>query len=177
MLDKKFFLRPATEVAPDLLGKLLCRKTEKGVKKYRICETECYYGEDDTACHAHKGRTPRTETLYLEGGHLYVYLCYGIHSLINVVTGPEGVPQGCLIRGVEGIAGPGRVTSALGIDREFNRMCVTIPECEGGLLWFEDDGYRPEYFTAPRIGIDYAKKEDIERHWRFEVKYGYRNRK
>ena len=98
MLDKKFFLRPATEVAPDLLGKLLCRKTEKGVKKYRICETECYYGEDDTACHAHKGRTPRTETLYLEGGHLYVYLCYGIHSLINVVTGPEGVPQGRLIR-------------------------------------------------------------------------------
>ncbi|HAZ19223.1 MAG TPA: 3-methyladenine DNA glycosylase, partial [Clostridiales bacterium] len=84
-LDKTEYLLPATELAPALLGKFLCRNIEDEIIRLRITETECYYGEIDTACHAHKGKTPRTETLYRQGGCAYVYVCYGIHSMLNVV--------------------------------------------------------------------------------------------
>ncbi len=165
MLNTTYFARPATELAPDLLGKLLCRRLPSGeVLRRRITETECYFGEEDTACHAHKGRTPRTDTLYLQGGCAYVYLCYGIHSLLNLVTGREGHPEAVLIRGVEGASGPGRVTKALGITREDNRLLL-MPESG---IWVEDDGApAPAYTALPRVGIDYAEKEDRERHWRY----------
>ena len=160
--------RPATELAPQLLGKLLCRRLPDGrVLRYRITETECYFGEEDTACHAHKGRTPRTDTLYQRGGIAYVYLCYGIHSLLNVVTGKEDHPEAVLIRGVEGISGPGRVTKALGITCADNRVPLTP---ESG-LWLEDDGAPPIDFEAtPRVGIDYAEADDRERPWRYVSK-------
>ena len=74
-------------MAPALLGKLLCRKIDNEIIKYRITETECYFGEEDTACHAHKGKTERTKVMYHEGGVAYVYLCYGLHSMFNVVSG------------------------------------------------------------------------------------------
>lgn len=162
-LGKDYFQRPATELAPDLIGKLLCRKCDTGVMKYRITETECYYGEKDTACHASKGKTQRTCVLYEQGGIAYVYLCYGIHSLFNIVTGKEGFPEAVLIRGVEGYNGPGKLTKAMQIDRELNREDLA----EGSRLWVEDDGTRPSYRAAKRVGIDYATQEYRDILWRF----------
>ena len=166
ILSKEYFLRPATELAPDLLGKILCRKIEDKIIKLRILETECYFGEEDTACHANKGRTPRTDIMYKAGGNAYIYLCYGIHSLLNITTGEEGHPEAVLIRGIEESIGPGRLTNRLSIDRSLNRMPL-IPESG---LWLEDDGTRFEYTTAPRVGIDYASEEDRAKLWRFLVK-------
>ena len=166
ILDQEFFTRPATQLAPLLLGKWLCRRRGDEVLRRRITETECYFGEEDTACHAHKGRTPRTDTLYQKGGVSYVYLCYGIHSLLNVVTGAENHPEAVLIRGIEGASGPGRVTKALGITCADNRLPLT---CESG-IWLEDDGTpTPAFASLPRVGIDYAAKEDRERPWRYLV--------
>ncbi len=180
-MGKEYFLKPATELAPDLLGKLLCRSVNGEVFRFRITETECYYGEEDSACHAHKGKTPRTEVMYAEGGRAYVYLCYGIHYLLNLTTGPEGHPEAVLIRGVEGAAGPGRVTKRLFVDKTLNG-CLLEPENE---LWVEDDeskgeknsehdeakGKRkPDYEALPRVGIDYAQPRDRDRLWRFAVR-------
>ena len=162
-LKKEIYAMRAYELAPYLLGKILCRRTTDGVRRARICETECYFGEDDTACHAHKGRTPRTKTLYEEGGIAYVYLCYGIHSLLNVVSGEKDFPEAVLIRGVEGAQGPGRVTKLLQIDREQNGVSFT----DSDEIWIEDDGFSASYRTDKRVGIDYADKEDREKQWRF----------
>ena len=167
ILDAAYFAASATLLAPALLGKLICcRQADGTILRARITETECYYGEQDTACHASRGRTPRTDTLYLAGGAAYVYLCYGIHQLFNVVTGPEGHPEAVLLRGVEGASGPGRATKYLGITREHNRLPLTP---ENG-LWLEDDGASPEYTTAPRVGIGYASQEDQARLWRYIIK-------
>lgn len=89
-LTYEFFHRPCLEVAQDLVGKVLVRRTEQGELRLRISETEAYCGESDTACHAHKGRTKRTEVMYAEAGTLYIYLCYGIRWLMNIVTGERG---------------------------------------------------------------------------------------
>lgn len=164
-LDKTYFARPSTELAPDLIGKLLCRRLGGEVIKLRITETECYFGEEDTACHAHKGRTSRTEMLYREGGCAYVYLCYGIHSLFNVITGEKDHPEGVLIRGVEGHCGPGRLTKALNITRELNGEDLT----ESDELWLEDDGYKCRHTAHKRIGIDYATEEYREILWNFKA--------
>lgn len=162
-LQQDYFLRPATELAPDLLGKLLCRQLGQEIIKYRITETECYFSEEDTACHASKGRTPRTQVLYEKGGTAYVYLCYGIHNLFNVVTGEVDFPQAVLIRGVEGYDGPGKLTKAMHIDRSLNGIDLTVSP----KLWLEDDGYRSKYRTGKRVGIDYATPEYRDKEWRF----------
>lgn len=163
-VEKNFFLRSATELAPSMVGLLLCRRFEDGtVVKARITETECYFGEEDTACHAHKGRTPRTDVMYLEGGRAYVYLCYGIHELLNVTTGTDGHPEAVLIRGVEGASGPGRVTKLFKIDRSFNRLQLT----EENGLWLEDDGFFANTVSDKRVGIAYADEKDREKPWRF----------
>lgn len=163
ILERDYFTKPATVLAPDLIGKILCRKTQNGVIRARITETECYFGEEDTACHAHKGKTERTKTMYEEGGVTYVYLCYGIHSLLNIVTGPKNHPEAVLIRGVEGAVGPGRATKYMQITTADN----SLPLCEKSGIWIEDDGTTPDYTALPRVGIDYASKEDKERPWRF----------
>lgn len=167
ILGKDYFAADAKTLAPDLIGKLLCRRAENGIIKARITETECYFGEDDTACHAHKGKTERTKVMYEAGGITYVYLCYGIHSLINIVTGCEGHPEAVLIRGVEGANGPGKATKMLGISLSDNALPLT--EQRG--IWIEDDGTRPPKIErTSRIGIDYASKRDRERKWRFIAK-------
>ena len=164
MVVKDLLKKSATEVAPRLVGMLLCRRLADGsVIKARITETECYYGEEDTACHAHKGRTARTDVMYLEGGRAYVYLCYGIHDLLNVTTGPDGHPEAVLIRGVEGAAGPGRVTKYMSVDRSFNR--IELGEENG--LWIEEDGYEPIIIKDSRVGIGYADESDRKKLWRF----------
>lgn len=167
-LGRRYFEKPATEIAPDLIGKLLCRRTPEGVMKLRIMETECYYSEEDTACHASKGKTDRTRVLYEKGGIAYVYLCYGMHSLFNVVTGKEGFPEAVLIRGVEGYNGPGKLTKALQIDRSLNEADMTVSK----ELWIEDDGMRPSYTAAKRVGIDYATEEYRNILWRYLIDDG-----
>ena len=157
-LPAAVFLQDAVHVAPRLLG---CRLLVDG-RELTITETEAYCGESDTACHAHHGRTKRTEMLYRRGGHVYVYLCYGIHSLLNIITGPEDDPQGVLIRCCEGAEGPGKLTRALGIDLSFNGLDILTTEridlCKGPSC---------AYDMAPRVGIGYASREDQLRPWRF----------
>ncbi len=162
-LTKEFYKKTALELAPLLLGKLICRNVDGKIIKLEITETESYFGEDDTACHAHKGKTKRTEVLYKEGGIAYVYLCYGIHNLFNVVTGEEGFPQAVLVRGVEGFSGPGRLTKALNIDRTLNGEDLIT----SNNIWLEDCGNVVNYKTDKRVGIDYASEEYKNKLWRF----------
>ncbi len=164
VLPLPFFNRPTVEVARDLLGKFLVRRLPDGTEQaYRITETEAYDGPLDLACHASKGRTPRTEVMYGEAGHFYVYFCYGIHWLLNIVTGPKEFPSAVLIRGVKGISGPARVTKALQLDRSFYGKAATP---DSG-LWFEDRGEKVDQILAtPRIGVDYAG-EWAKKEWRF----------
>lgn len=142
-------------------------RTIKGVEtRVAITEVEAYDGEHDLACHARRGRTARTDVLYGSGGVWYVYLCYGIHEMLNLVTGPEGSPAAILIRGVEGTAGPGRVTRVLSIDRRLNRT----PALPASGLHLEDDGIVPrrgEVRRGPRVGVDYAGPIWAAKPWRF----------
>ena len=157
-LPADFFLQDALEVAPRLLG---CRLVV-AEKELVITETEAYMGEADTACHAHHGCTKRTEMLYRRGGHVYVYLCYGIHSLLNIITGREDDPQGVLIRCCEGAAGPGRLTKELGVDLSFNGLDILTTD-----RIHLRKGPKCPFETAPRVGIGYASAEDQMRLWRF----------
>ena len=148
-LERDFFARDVLEVAPDLLGKLVVHRTEHGSLRLRLTETEAYRGEQDTACHAHRGRTRRTETLYGPPGTLYVYLCYGIHWMLNLVTGREGQPQAALVRACLTAEGPGKLTKALQITGTLNGQdAVSSPE-----LKLEDDGLRCRVAGAQRVGI------------------------
>ena len=157
--------KPAPEAARELIGKILVRRLPDGnIIRIRITETEAYFGESDTACHACHGRTKRTEVLYHPAGTIYVYLCYGIHWMLNLVTGPADDHQAVLIRGVEGVSGPGRVTKYLAIDKTLNDQML------GDELSLEDDGFCPEVAASPRIGIGYASAEDQARLWRFTAK-------
>ena len=165
--DPKIFIRPAMELAPYLAGKLLCRDMDGRVERLRITETEAYLGEFDTAAHARHGRTARTEPLYQAGGTLYVYLCYGIHSLLNIITGPENEPQGVLIRCCEGAEGPGKLTKVLGIDLSYNGLDILVTDRIS--LW---KGPECAFEIAPRVGIGYASREDQLRPWRFIRKGG-----
>lgn len=162
-VNSELYKLNAVELAPRLLGMRLCRQIENEIIKLRITETEAYFGEDDTACHAHKGKTDRTKILYEQGGLAYVYLCYGIHNLLNVVTGEKDFPQAVLIRGVERFDGPGKLTKALNIDRSLNgENLITSTR-----LWIEDDGCTFKFRTAKRVGIDYATPEYRNKLWRF----------
>ena len=154
-------------LARGLLGRVLVATGVDGVvRRGRICEVEAYHGEADLACHASKGRTTRTETMYAAGGVWYVYLCYGVHEMLNLVTGPAGRPSAILIRGLEGIEGPGRLTRAFGIDRRFNAR----PASPDTGLWIEDDGFRVPrgaIIATPRIGVAYAGPVWAVKPWRF----------
>ncbi|MBP8257609.1 MAG: DNA-3-methyladenine glycosylase [Opitutaceae bacterium] len=164
---KEIRSKKTVDLAHWLVGKLLVRRIcRRKAKRFRITETEAYDSERDLACHASRGRTPRSEVLYSAGGVWYVYLCYGIHEMLNLVAGPAEWPAAVLIRGVEGISGPGRVTRALEIDRSLNRA-EALPASG---LWLEDDGWVPprsEVMCTPRIGIDYAGPVWAAKPWRF----------
>ena len=158
-LTYDFFHRHALEVAPDLVGKLLIHNGTA----LRISETEAYCGESDTACHAHKGRTKRTEVLYKDAGTIYIYLCYGMHWLMNVITGDTDDPQGVLIRACVDAEGPGKLTKKLGITGEQNRGSIVTSDT----LWIADDGFQCSVRTDKRVGIGYASQEDQNKPWRF----------
>lgn len=160
-LTYDFYHRPCLEVARDLVGKVLVF----GGQRLRISETEAYCGEEDTACHASRGRTKRTEVLYQDAGTVYVYLCYGVHWLLNLVTGEEGHPEAVLIRACVDAPGPGRLTKALGITGALNRTSAV-----DGPLWVEDDGFVCQIQCRKRVGIGYASQEDQDRLWRFQMR-------
>lgn len=163
-LSVDFFIRDVLEVAPDLLGKVLVRKFNNGsVKRYTITEVEAYRGEQDLACHASKGRTSRTEIMYHKGGHIYVYLIYGMYWMLNFVTGEKENPQAVLIRGIEGFNGPGKLTKALEIDKTFYGDNLITSE----KLWIEDAPVIDRYKTTSRIGIDYSGNIWKNKPWRF----------
>ena len=160
-LQYDFFHRPCLEVARDLVGKVLVCNGQR----LRISETEAYCGESATACQASKGRTKRTEVLYMDAGTIYIYLCYGIHWLLNIVTGEPEQPEAVLIRACVEANGPGKLTKALGITGALNRGSVLTSD----ELWIEDDGFRCEIETDRRVGIGYASQEDQDRLWRFKI--------
>lgn len=162
-LGPDFFQQSALDMAPQLLGKQLVRRFDpKTIRSYMITETEAYMGEEDLACHASKGRTTRTEIMYARGGFVYVYLIYGVYWMLNVVSGGNEQPQAVLIRGLETINGPGRLTKQLLIDQTFyGEDLLSSPR-----IWIEDSELKPEFLRTPRIGIDYAGKWK-DRPWRF----------
>ncbi|MDR0850615.1 MAG: DNA-3-methyladenine glycosylase [Christensenellaceae bacterium] len=169
IVDRIFFEVPAEQLSMRLLGKFLCRKFKDGsVLRRRITETEAYGGFDtpDTACHAYKGKTARNAPLFGSGGTLYVFLCYGIFNLLNIISGSENDPQGVLIRGVEGSAGPGRVGRLFEICRSLSGKDII----DNDEIWLEDDGFCPEasqIICSKRIGIEYASDIDKKRLARF----------
>jgi DNA-3-methyladenine glycosylase len=161
--------RDTVAIARGLLGCRLVVRGEKGRCALRITEVEAYDGPEDRASHASRGQTPRNAVMFGPAGRWYVYLCYGVHEMLNLVTGPEGHPAAVLIRGVEGHDGPGKLTRALGIDRRFNLR----PATRATGLWIEagDRAVAPEEILAtPRIGVDYAGPEWAAKPWRFVLR-------
>lgn len=156
MLARSFYDRPSSDVAVDLLGCWLVRRSARGLVQAQIVETEAYLGEDDPASHARRGPTPRNLPMYGPPGFAYVYFIYGMHHCLNVVTSPEGAPAAVLIRGAvgEGAArmdGPGRLCRALDVDLSFNRLDL----CSGDRLWLEQ-GNPPDptdVLVGPRVGV------------------------
>jgi len=186
IINQNFYAQPTLTVARELLGQRLVREVDGQRLSAQIVETEAYIGPTDTACHASKGRTPRTEVMFGPPGRAYVYLVYGMHSMLNLVTEAENFPAAVLIRAavpVEGIDmmrvnrhlenpkpekftnGPGKLCQALAIDRTLNNWDVTL----GQILWIERDASIPDdlIVTGPRIGIDYAEPKDRAAPWRF----------
>ncbi len=163
-LEGEFYTRDVLEVAPALIGKALVRVFPGGeIRKYLITEVEAYRGEEDLACHAAIGRTARTKIMYNRGGCLYVYLIYGMYWMLNIVSSVENIPQAVLIRGVQGINGPGKLTRQLQIDKSFYGESLV----DSQRIWVEDTGGNVDYYTTPRINIDYAGEEWVGKMWRF----------
>lgn len=180
LIPQTFFLRPVERVARELLGQHLCH----GEVRLRITEVEAYGGPEDSASHARHGRTPRNAPMWEAGGRAYIYFCYGMHHMLNVVTGPAGAASAVLIRaceplegvecirsrrgGLEGpalLAGPGRVAQALGLDRSFNDQCLF--EAGGLELWFGSGA--GQILRGARVGVDYAELKDRVAPLRFAL--------
>lgn len=166
-LNYDFFNRDVLKVAPELVGKTLVHVVDGEERRLMITETEAYKGTDDTACHAHKGKTERTRILWEKAGTVYVYICYGIHFLMNIVTGDEGDPQAVLIRACEGkYNGPGKLTKHLGINMDANWQSIVNSDT----IWIEDTGIKAKIRRDKRVGIGYARQKDIDRPWRYIMK-------
>jgi DNA-3-methyladenine glycosylase len=174
-LPHSFYDRSTLTVARELLGKVLVLDEGGHRRSGRIVETEAYVGERDLACHASKGRTPRTEVLFGPPGISYVYLIYGMYSCFNAVTRGEGLASAVLVRGLEPVEGldphaatdgPGKLCRAMGITREHNRLDLT-----GDRLFIEDAPLVPrgKIERGPRIGVDYAG-EWADKPYRFWIK-------
>ncbi len=158
MLPADFFNQDTVTVAKKLLGKFLVRSINGKEVAAMITETEAYDGLQDLASHASRGMTPRTEIMFGHPGNFYVYLIYGIHEMLNVVTREHSYPAAVLIRGIltednTHLDGPGKVTKFLAIDRSLN----TKPASKATGLWVEDRGViPPKIHKLPRIGVAYA---------------------
>ena len=170
-LTQSFFKRPAIIVAEDLIGCYLVHRTKNGIQKYMITETEAYTGPEDLACHAARGRrTKRTEVLFGEPGHIYIYFTYGIHWLLNFVADKKDHPAGVLIRGVEGVVGPARLTKKLGLNGSLHGKPAT-PKTG---LWVEKGvKINSKYIKkTARVGVDYAGPIWSKKKYRFVLVRG-----
>jgi len=186
-LPESFYIREdVIQLSKELLGKVLVTHIDGIITSGMITETEAYHAPEDKASHAYNNRrTPRTEVFYNTGGIGYVYLCYGIHNLFNVVTNKQDIPHAILIRAVEPLegidhmmqrrkkvkldktltAGPGALSQALGINKIHNKISLL-----GETVWIEDRSIKVESIIATtRVGIDYAE-EYIDKPWRFYIK-------
>ncbi len=164
---RDFYRQDVLEVAPALLGQQLVRILPDGTSSaYLITETEAYRGEEDRACHASKGRTLRNGVMFGDGGHLYMYLIYGMYWMMNVVTEKEGIPQAVLFRGLREAGGPGRLTRLIGVDKTYYAEDLVTSD----RIWIEPTGRKPAYIAAPRVGIDYAGDPWKDLPWRFLMK-------
>ena len=173
-IPNEFFNRPVLEICPELLGHYLVVRLDDEEVRVEITEIEAYDGPTDLACHASKGRTARTEVLYGSAGTWYVYLSYGVHWLLNIVTGSVGFPAAILIRGAGNWKGPGILTRNLQIDKRFNEQSAN--SSIGLLLEFRNDRSNDyAYETSARIGVEYAG-EWATKPYRF-FKKGYSRRK
>ncbi len=165
ILPRKFYLRPTLQVAQDLLGKYLVYKS----KSAKIIEVEAYIGQNDLACHASHGKTKRNQAMFLEGGHIYIYLIYGIYHCLNIVTGKKDNPEAVLIRalGKEGCDGPGKLCRKFSLNKNHNGLDLTKWP-----IYIEDRGEKvppKDIGRAPRIGVDYAGKW-AKKPWRLFIK-------
>ena len=160
-----FFNQPTLTIAEQLLSCQLCRQIGDRVIAHTIVETEAYDGPDDKASHAHRGRTPRSEIMFGQAGIWYIYLCYGVHWLLNIVTGPVDYPAAVLIRGIEPVQGPGRLTKSLDINGSFNQL----PANTQTGLWIAQGPTCPktQISTTPRIGVAYAGPDWSQRPYRY----------
>ncbi|MFN3301436.1 MAG: DNA-3-methyladenine glycosylase [Patescibacteria group bacterium] len=186
-LKRKFFTRPTLIVAKDLLGKILIRKYRKKIIAGKIVETEAYIGPQDRASHGYKmKKTLRNRAEYLVGGHIYIYLVYGMYYQLNISTEKEGLPRCVLIRALEPISfkikknkynklkfqlanGPGKLCRYLKLDKSFYGEDLV----KSKRIWLEDRGIKikkSEIVASKRIGIDYAGKYWANKKWRFYLK-------
>lgn len=188
-LPRSFYKRDdVVQISRELIGKVLCTQFDGILTTGLIVETEAYNGRTDRACHAYPDvRTARTETIYGPPGHAYVYLCYGIHHLFNIVTNRKGIADAILIRAIKPLTGaekmierreketldpvvangPGKLSQALGITTLHNEMDLL-----GDTIWVEEHTEavtENEIEASPRIGVDYAG-EDAKLPWRFTLK-------
>jgi DNA-3-methyladenine glycosylase len=167
-LGRTFFERSTLVVAKELLGKYLVRKINGKEIALPITETEAYHGPKDKASHASRGKTPRTAVMFGPPGHAYIYLIYGMYHCLNIVTGPEEFPSAVLIRGLEGINGPGKLCRELHINKSLNTEDITTSK----EIWIEDRGPRKgRIIRTPRVGIDYAG-DYKDKLWRFVLESG-----
>lgn len=189
LLDKSFYTRTdVVQIAKELLGKVLVTNIDGKYTAGMIVETEAYAGAGDNASHAHNNRrTKRTEIMFAEGGVAYVYLCYGIHHLLNVVTNIADVPHAVLIRGIEPLdgidmmlyrrnaislrpsltAGPGALSAAMGVTTALSGVSLSGPQ-----IIIEDRGIKvakADIITGTRVGVGYAA-EDAYLPYRFSLK-------
>lgn len=167
-LEKNFFERPALVVAKGLLGKYLVRRIGKKAQVFMITEVEAYDGFKDRASHAFRGKTERTKVMFGPAGFWYVYFTYGMHWMLNIVTGKKEYPAAVLIRGINGVNGPARITKRLRITKRFNEKRA-MPK---NGLWIEDRGIRisaSKIRRGPRIGVKYAGRVWANKPYRFWV--------
>jgi DNA-3-methyladenine glycosylase len=193
ILGQDFFDRPTLRVARELLGQRLVLEIEGQRLSGRIVETEAYIGPEDSASHASKGRTARTEVMFGPPGYIYVYLIYGMYHMLNITTERVDFPAAVLIRALEPLSGqalmqsrrqragrpplkpvnltngPGRLCQALQIDKSLNNWSLTL----GQKLWVESAEPVPAeaICTGPRIGIIYAQPQDQAAPWRFWIRH------
>lgn len=185
-INRTFYQNNTLQVAENLLGKIIVREYNKQRLTAMIVETEAYIGKDDSACHAAKGLTQRTEIMFGEAGMAYVYFVYGMHYMLNIVTEEINFPAAVLIRAVEPLSGddvminnrnvrgknisngPAKLCQALNIDKSLNGWDIT----KGEKLWLEEHEAVSTFEIAhsPRVGIDYAKEIDRKAPWRFYIK-------
>jgi DNA-3-methyladenine glycosylase len=167
-LPLSFFNRPTVAVARELVGCYLAVRRGTEIERRMITETEAYDGFLDKASHAHRGMTKRNEAMFGECGHMYVYFTYGIHWMLNIVTGERGYPAAVLIRSVEGLHGPARLTKALGITGALNGKRLG----RATSLWIEAPrpaDPKPKVKASARIGVEYSGPVWSKRRYRFHI--------